>query len=566
MSERYYRNQEDFQNEAYVRRLNAETEAQKQAMNQAIYEQQNSFLDPINRVSPSGEAPGFGQSFGTGAGGNAYIMGMDYGINAGAPDVSGRQQYPGMQQIEAPQFEPIKELENIDGLTNKYYENTSLLNQISKTAARAGFNIKDPDPMNADERNMANYYNELLEKTKMLGSKLNEGYRIREDMSKNPEKYRATGMGAGISRPTRYQDVYTTELHPVVKEFNDGTEQVYYDYNAWKAKTQEAKALKAKFKAWADASDNYQQRAKYLEDMNAITLPEYDASKVAERALEQQKINDARNRVPAGRFGVGVKEGDLANLKELIFRAREHGDVGILAQDLPEAKVVEDESGKRFLVFKPKNGLGDDNRVDLDNEEAVASAIIENNPKFGKVTLGDVQAFNDMNPDWKPREEINYRVVRDMKVYDKLFSDFETAQEEGDSDKEAAARDKFLKAISPLLVGNKFNRKTVSDVLADDPGFTGTGADNAVIKYSDGTQEVIDLNDEKDAIKLAIKEGNIGAVSGFAAKNTPESGMPYYSKKYVNSQKNESGPKEGDEKSAPSGKTVIFRDGKWQLK
>ena len=114
MSDRYYKSQDDVQNEAYVRRMNAETEAQKQAMNQAAYEQQNSFLDPLNRVSPSGEAPGFGQSFGTGAGGNAYIMGMDYGINAGAPDVSGRQQYPGMQQIEAPQFEPEKNIENVE--------------------------------------------------------------------------------------------------------------------------------------------------------------------------------------------------------------------------------------------------------------------------------------------------------------------------------------------------------------------------------------------------------------------------------------------------------------------
>jgi hypothetical protein len=393
--------------------------------------------------------------------------------------------------------------------------------------------------MNPDERNMANLYNELLGKTKMLGNKLNEGYRIREDMSKNPEKYRATGMGAGIERPTNYQDVLTTKMHPVVEEFNKGTQKVYDDYNAWKAKSEEVKALKAKFKAYADATDNYQQKAKYLEDMNAIVLPEYDGSKAADRALEQQKINDARNKPAVRNYGSGVREEDLANLKELIFRAREHGDVGVLVQDLAGAKVIEDASGKRFLEFQPKGTFAPTQRarVDLDNEEAVASAIIENNQKFSKISLGDIQEFNNNNPNWVPREEINYRVVKDMNVYDKLFSDFTKAQEEGDSDKEVAARDKFLSNISPLLIGNEYNGKVVSEILPESAGWTGTGADNVIIKYADGTEETIDLNDEKDALRLAAKEGALGTISGFAAKNAPESGMPYYSKKYTTTKK-----------------------------
>jgi hypothetical protein len=312
-------------------------------------------------------------------------------------------------------------------------------------------------------------------------------------MSKNPEKYRATGMGAGIERPTNYQDVLTTKMHPVIEEFNKGTQSVYYDYNAWKAKSAEAKALKAKFKAYADATDNYQQKAKYLEDMNAIVLPEYDGSKAADRALEQQKINDARNK-PKGRgYSNGVTDSDVANLEELIFRMRNHGDVGILSQDIPGANVVE-EAGQRYFVGTDK--MMNPFKINLNNKEAIANAIIENNKKFANMTIGDIQEYEINHGKWKPSKDINFKVNKSDEAISSLIKGFD----EGDVDINT-----LVTELTPVLKSAKVKVGDAYHIVSEVKP-AGDVMDDITLVLDDGTEVDYNLDgwfsDKSDFRKL----------------------------------------------------------------
>lgn len=558
MPDRYYKSQQDVQADIETRRMNAENMAARAAQEQYAQQQANSFVAPTGLVSTAQQMGGFGANYGTGAGGNAYIMGVDYGANVTPPDVLNEKMRYGVQPGENPMYQEEKNLENVDNLTPQYYDNVSQLHKLSSFAARNGFNITSPDPMDKNQMVFYKQYKDLLGQTKYMASQLNEGYRAQEMRAKNPNEYRSVvGTGAGEYRSTQMQDLSGTDLHPVIHEFNSTMQPVYYDTKSYKSKVAEADALKQQFyqmSVMAQQNGDMQSAMKWAEQMKAIETPVYDPSKNLDRGLEQQKINDARNKKPASRYSNGVSEGDIGSLKELIFRMREHGDTGVISQDLPGANVT-DVGGNRYLEYIPKGSMTNEPvRINLDNEEAVANAIIENNPKFAKMTVGDIQEFEKDHPNWAPPKDINFRVNKSMDNLDKLITNF-------NDDKISV--DDVVKEISPILKLGKVGTAKIVDVK---PSSDLIGSsDNVTVTLDDGSEVDYDLGGWFDAssdLKKIIDSVPINSLYNLSKEQKDKNKLYFSSEtKYGSSQ--ESGPKVGDTKQE-SGYTFTWNGHSWE--
>ena len=236
-------------------------------------------------------------SFGTGAGGSAYYQGVDFGS---ADAVTPFNVQGGTQGLDVPKGPISPELlayeenlqQGLEGYTDVYYDNVKKLNEMSAFAASNGMNIKQPDPLDKNQRNISNYYNQLLKETMQLASQLKQGYDA--EKMRAEKGYRAlTHAGSAIGVPTQFEDLAQDKL-PSVERFNASIKTGgYTDYSAYKSELARYNAMRDNLEAQRDAYEangQLDQADRYNEFIEALQKPTYDGSVNKRLQLERDKM------------------------------------------------------------------------------------------------------------------------------------------------------------------------------------------------------------------------------------------------------------------------------------
>lgn len=316
----YRRTSQDIDRQLSIDEMNARSRAQRAAMDQAQFDQAQAFLQPTGIQSMARDTGQFDVSYGTGAAGSAYYQPVDFGTNVMTPDRFGVQgPPPGSGLGAAPEINPLQDLEVVEGFTDVYYENISKLNDVAKTARRYGFDIKNPDPSDPDQRTIANFYEQLKNETTVLGERLRQGYDAREMIAKDPNKYRDLVYSAqGV--PTRFADLVGEGVNEI-EQFNKTIKDTYNDYTEYNTATtrynKQYDALQAKKQRLMDAQQY--DAAKEIDDyINTLKKPEFSGIKLSELALKKDKLDfDKRKWQLKQRY----KKADLIKAEDIIYSA-----------------------------------------------------------------------------------------------------------------------------------------------------------------------------------------------------------------------------------------------------
>ena len=245
--------------------LNAQTRAAEleQRKREKDYEQiSNRIIQPNENDVRASYAEGFNQDVGTSAGGDAFLQGSTYFSPDAAPAFS---PVGGASSMDAPTgaiepdfMEPEDELQNVEGQTDVYYDSVKKLNELAAFAASQGINIKSPDPMNEDQRNLP-----------------------------------SNRQNIGPDGITQFSDLIAKQ-DPDIKLFNDSVQKNgYTEYSGYKNALDRYDLTVEKLENRAKqlrAANNFDGADKLEEEIQSLIKPFYDSIKNRELALKQKRL------------------------------------------------------------------------------------------------------------------------------------------------------------------------------------------------------------------------------------------------------------------------------------
>jgi hypothetical protein len=301
------KNDQQINRQLYIEQMNAESRALEAQLKQEAQESSGGgYYRPtgISKYGQLAQDTGMLKSdFGTDVGGQAYYHAVDFG----SPDaMTGLNTQGGPDSVDAPTGPITPELlayekelqQGLEGYTNVYYENVAKLNEMSALAASQGMNIKQPDPLDENQRNISNYYNQLYKETMHLADQLKQGHDA--EKMRAEKGYRAlTHAGSAIGVPTRFEDLAQDKL-PSVERFNASIKTGgYTDYSAYKSELARYNAMRDNLE---EQRDQYQdagqldQVDRYNEFIEALQRPTYDGSVDKRMKLEREKMKNDQER------------------------------------------------------------------------------------------------------------------------------------------------------------------------------------------------------------------------------------------------------------------------------
>lgn len=141
--------------------------AQGELMRQQALMNQGDFYEPTNYEA------------GVNRGGGIFSFGQDFGSPYRTDSLEDlKQTVPSFSPVEfgdAETLTPLEGIQQVDTLTQQYYDNLDKLNMLGKTAASQGWNITEANVGDPNKREMSNYYQTLKAQTLDLGNALKQG-------------------------------------------------------------------------------------------------------------------------------------------------------------------------------------------------------------------------------------------------------------------------------------------------------------------------------------------------------------------------------------------------------
>lgn len=300
------RSDEQVNRDLAIREISASTQAQRARLAEQELEMQSEnqsgFYMPNENNVLAKTSGILDASMGTAAGGDAFYQGVDYGspqsatpynFDGGTNDL----QTPNAA-IDPEMLEYEQELQNVEGHTDVYYENVKKLNELSQFAASNGINIKSPDPMNDDQRNLSNHYNQMLKETMHLADRLKQGFKA--DQTRVDKGLRTqVESGGAVGEINSFDKLVLEELQPVADFNTTINNQGYSDYTQYKSNMERYNIMKKQLlsdKAIFEEKGMLDEVARYEDYIETLNKPTYNGN-------ESKRIQIAKDRLKMEKDG-----------------------------------------------------------------------------------------------------------------------------------------------------------------------------------------------------------------------------------------------------------------------
>lgn len=500
--QRYFRTQSDIARDLAIKEKNAETARLKYMADQDALAQQQGFIRPGQNMKLASMTAGFDAGQGTAAGGLAYQQGIDFGTRIGVPNASIQPVAP--QQAAYAQVAAPEELEQVN--LEEFYGKYSQLNQLGQAAARAGVDINNPDPMDPDSMEIAGQYHTLYNELLSRGEALQQGYKATQ---KAQEKGQIIEQHQG---PTQFTDAFDAKKYDFdVQQLNMKAKEFYTRGALGEANEMLFGGPNASIE---DAAKNYSGRvgayfyqADVLESQGRINEANlirqkmfdvlggvYDSTKQQGLALKAEDLKRKKDKDAYLRkkdFNKGYKKYEsVANLQKKIFDLQNHGEIGFIKQNHPDATYVTD-AGTAYVQFRD-NKTGEMVTIDVADDEALAAQFMKDNPKFLDVTLADYQEVKQKFGGYQPTVEENWQIKINTQPMWDIVGEIGTL---ADAEKTTALA-KWLNdnnAADFLSIGDV----KVTSILAEPEAET-LGSASVIFKLADGDEMRFDTNSTND--------------------------------------------------------------------
>ena len=514
---RYFRTQQDISRDLAVREQNSRTQALRVAQQEEMARQRGGFVEPGRGLQLAGITTGFDASTGTGAGGQAYQQGLDFGTNIAIPyGQSGMMQAP--QEAGYDSLNPPEKLEQI-GL-DEFYEGYSQLNELGQTAAKTGVDVNAPDPSDPDAMEISRQYHQMLNKLKVDGQALTQGYDAQKMFAEKGygvEQHQGTTEFSDRFEFDRY-DKDVAELGTFAKEMftrgavGDANTQLFGspDSDIYEA----SRTYQGRVGAYFYQADQMEQQGQINEanlirqKMFDVLGPVYDSTKqqalgIKEQELQRKKDKDAYARKKDFK-GAKKKYDVIANLNERIYKLQNHGEIDFIKQHHPDAEYYSD-AGTSYVTYSVKSPSGygaEQVTINVDDNNALAAQFMKDNPKYVDVTMADFQEINQEYGGYQPTPDENYDVAIDTSNF---WKNVEAAQK-GGLEEDVKSLVDWMNNNIPLSLLDIDGSKVRSITSESDEDVV--GSDEIIIKLDDDSEplrfSVTDTND-MDALDELLK-------------------------------------------------------------
>ncbi len=393
-------------------------------------------------------------------------------------------QQPVQQQFQDELGKPEDNLQQIDGVTDQYFDKWAQLKSFAKEAwNNYGIDVRYPDagvPMSAKLNriylkavaDLQNQGNRLKVGQTMYAADRNRGSLINKDP--NAQYYDELKPGT---------DIVDAKLDPIVREANDKLQQQYYGDTIKQAQSYYAETRKR----LEDLRDNTPEQAGYWQRQLDSLVKPTEATKLFDPYHRDPNVKDRGKINAAGAFLKKVENnrnglGDSFSLSS--DRFNDSGEAALVSKDMAGTNygggVVSDweiypESKQSFLNIKFKDGTTQ--KVDMGNTDPMSAAkgFVTDNPRFASIGE-NLDIYADENGLFKQSGEVdNSSLLR------------------GDADKVRAGQREAASAQSAQMA--KANREAIKgDVDSLDTHWYGN--DNKDYTSSDGSTISVKRNDD----------------------------------------------------------------------
>lgn len=527
---RYFKSSQDVANDLAIRARNAELNARKQDFIESQAASQRGYLQPGN-VQLSTITPGFDRNYGSSAGGMAISQGVDFGSNPYVEEAYRFNQPQPFTQASYIQVAPPENLEQLN--LDQFYSDYSDLNALGIRAARAGFDVNNPDPMNADQMEVSRQYREKYAQLLATGQALSQGYEAQKTAQEKGyliEDHQGATQFSDWIDPDRF-DKDVSELNAFAQEMytrgavSDANNMLFGNrdgdiYSA--AQNYSGRVGAYFFKAdQLDAQGRDVEADLIRQKMFDVLGPVYDSTKQQKLSLQAQDLarkakNDEFKRWKAMK-GDRNKYDKVANLQEKIWRLQNQGDIGLIKQNHPDAR-YEPASGTTYLVFTQE---GEEVRIDVNDDVALAAQFMKDNDDFIDVTMADYQEVLNEFGSYTPSADENWQVGINTQGFWSVAS---KAQQ--DSSKEnVGAVVEYLNQYKGLI---DYQGSKVSEIISESDYDT-FGTNEIMIKFEDGRDPMyfsMDNSEHVNALDTMLQNVNQNDIANYL-KDKPNNDQYY---------------------------------------
>ena len=510
-NERYSKSAQVVARELAVNEQNARTSAARLAQEQEILRQQREFVQPGENVELASATQGFDANQGTSAGGLAYRQGVDFGSQIQIPNQGdGLSQAP--NQVSYTDAERPEDLQQID--LEGFYNGYSELDEIGRTAARLGVDVRNINPLDPDEKEIGQQYWSKYNQLQARAEELQQGYLAEQKRQEKNQIMEDREPGRG----SQFGDAFDAKKYDFdVTALGDFAKDVYTRESLGAANLQlfgsKDGDMYSAFRTGGGRVGQYFMMAQELEDngqpkeanlvrqkMFDVLGPIYDSTKQQGLALEKEKLDNDKDKFAYAKQKdyKGTKEtfDQVANIEERIYKLQNHGELSFIRQSYPDAR-FEETAGGKFLVYSKKNALGfqmEKARINVKDHTALASVFIGSS-KFGDIKLSDYQEVGNTYGDYLPDPDDNWQVAINTKS---LWNVAEEAMKDGSVENVTAVKEWIKPYMSMLEVGGK----RVTHLTLDDAGIWGSGDTGLVFNFDTGDPIRLDFDNKDDMVLL----------------------------------------------------------------